>query len=131
MPNNTSQADHLKRWDMALVAGETNSDEPGVSDLRDQLASAAAGVRGCIARRNLLKYQLQQNSREMDGFLAFGREVFSRLMLVVKGRYGWKSEKLVEWGGQPQRPAVKVKPTPTEDGQSPAQAAHSQTDSAS
>ena len=129
MPNG-AHADHLKRWDMAIAAGEANPEEPGTTDLLAQLFGAAEGLRGCIARRNLLRYQLQQNSRDLDGFLSRGKELFSRVVHVVKGRYGWKSEKLAEWGLQPQRPTVTPKLPPPETVQSTDQAAHSQTDSA-
>ena len=140
MPNQ-AHADHLQRWDMALVAGEANPEEPGVEDLRIQLGSAAEGARACIARRNLLKYQLQQNSRELDAFMRTGKKVFSRLVLVVKGRYGPGAEKVVEWGIQPLRPPQvtteqKVerflkKQKPPENGVEPTRAADSQTDSRS
>ena len=69
-------------------------------------------------------------SRDLDGFLSRGKELFSRVVHVVKGRYGWKSEKLAEWGLQPQRPTVTPKLPPPETVQSTDQAAHSQTDSA-
>lgn len=138
-----THADHLKRWDMALVAGAANAEEPGVEDLRLQLETAAEGAKSCIARRNLLKFQLQQNSRDLDAFMDTGRDAYSRLVLVVKGRFGPQSEKVVEWGLQPRRPPqvpteTKVKrflekgqekEKPPENGQSPTQAARSQTES--
>lgn len=138
MPNE-AQADHLKRWDMALAAGVANAEEPGVDDLRVQLQTAADGARSKIARRNLLKYQLQQTSRELREIMSTGKAVFSRLVHVVKGRYGPESEKVVEWGIQPRRPAQvtmeqkverfleKQKEKPSEPGVAPAQTADSQT----
>lgn len=144
MPNE-SHADHLQRWDMALVAGAANAEEPGVDDLRIQLGTAAEGARACIAKRNLLKYQLQQNSRDLERFMETGKKLFSRLILVVKGRYGRESEKVVEWGIQPARPPQvtteqivkrflekeKGKEKPPENGVEPTRAADSQIDSAS
>ncbi|HEX5719968.1 MAG TPA: hypothetical protein VF179_27685 [Thermoanaerobaculia bacterium] len=135
-----AQTDHLGRWDTALAAGAINDTEPGTVDLVIQLGTAAAGARNCLDRRATLKYQLQQNSRELDGFMDAGKEAYSRLVLVVKGRYGPKAEKVVEWGVQPRRPSEKSKlvPPPLEEGamkkppekgQSPTQAAHSQTES--
>lgn len=136
MPNE-AQADHLARWDMALAAGAINDTEPGTRDLVVQLEAAAVGARNCLNRRATMKSQQQQNSRELDEFMAIGREVFSRLALVVKGRYGRSAEKLSEWGLQPLRPTLKskVEPPPIETekppvkGQSPTQAANSQTES--
>jgi hypothetical protein len=136
MPNE-AQADHLARWDTALVAGEVNDTEPGLGDLMVELGTAAEGARTCIARRANLKYLLQQNSRDLDAFMATGKEAYSRVVYVVKGRYGIRAEKLAEYGLQPRRPAVKSKvempPVETEKppvkGQSPTQAANSPTES--
>ena len=126
-----AQADHLARWDTALAAGTINDTEPGTADLLVQLGAAAAGAKNCLARRATMKYQQQENSRELDEFMAAGKEAFSRLALVVKGRYGRSAEKLAEWGLQPFRPAQKSKLEPPplpedkqpENGQSPTQAA--------
>ena len=143
MPRQT-HADHLTRWDMALVAAEANAGEPGVDDLRIKLGTAAEGAKATLARRNLLKFQLQQNSRDLDELMAAGKDAYSRLMLVAKGRYGPESEKMVEWGVKPRRaPQVttedkvqrflekkeKEKEKLPVNGQSPAQAANSQTES--
>ena len=36
-----------------------------------------------------------------------GKDAYSRLMLVAKGRYGPESENVVQWGIQPRRPVQK------------------------
>jgi hypothetical protein len=143
MPRQT-QADHLARWDMALVAAEANAGEPGVDDLRIKLGTAAEGAKAALARRNLLKFQLQQNSRDLDELMDAGKDVYSRLVLVAKGRYGPESEKMVEWGVKPRRPPQvttedkvqrflekKEKEKPPVNGESPTQAANSQSESSS
>ena len=132
-----AQADHLTRWDTALAAGEINDTEPGTGDLLVQLEAAAVGAKNCLNRRATMKYQQQQNSRDLDEFMDDGKEAYSRLALVVRGRYGPGSEKVAEWGLQPRRPVQKSKleipPVETEKppvkGQSPTQAANSQTES--
>ena len=136
------QADHLSRWNTALATGEA-SPEPGTGELLAQLGEAAKGAKSCLIRRATLKSQLQQNSRELDAFMAAGKEAFSRLALMAKGRYGPKAEKVIEWGIEPLRPPQvsteqkvkrfleKEKEKPPENGQSPTQAAHSQTESTS
>ncbi|HVG10103.1 MAG TPA: hypothetical protein VNM67_20540 [Thermoanaerobaculia bacterium] len=132
-----AQADHLARWDTALVAGEVNDTEPGLGDLMVELGTATEGARTCINRRANLKYLLQQNTRDLDEFMAKGKEAYARVSYVVKGRYGIRAEKLAEYGLQPRRPALKSKvetpPVETEKppvkGQSPSQAANSQTES--
>ncbi len=137
-----AQADHLRRWDTALAAGAINDTEPGTVDLVIQLGAAAAGAKECLARRATLKYQGQQNSRDLDRFMEAGKEAYSRLVLVVKGRYGPEGEQVVQWGVQPRRPPQvttedkvkrflekEEKEKPPEKGQSPTQAANSQTES--
>jgi len=132
-----AQADHLARWDTALAAGVINNTEPGTSDLLVQLETAAMGAKTCLNRRATMKYQQQQNSRDLDGYMDDGKEAYSRLALVLRGRYGPGSEKVAEWGLQPRRPVQKSKleipPPETEkppvQGQSPTQAANSQTES--
>lgn len=107
-----AQVDHLARWDTALAAGASNDPEPGIADILVQLGSAATGVRNCLVRRASLKFQQQQNSRDLDEFLAAGKEAYSRLALMVKGLYGRSAEKLAEWGIQPVRPSLKSKLAP-------------------
>jgi hypothetical protein len=106
---NQAHADHLARWDTALAAGVANDTEPGTADILLQLGAAATGLKDCLVRRASLKFQQQQNSRDLDEFLAAGKEAFSRLALVVKGRYGRSAEKLAEWGIQPFRFVQKSK----------------------
>ena len=103
MPNE-SQADHLKKWDMALAGAEANPEEPGIGDLKSELETAASGARAKIVQANQLKYQLQQTYHELGEIMDSGRKIFGRLVRVIKGRYGWDSEKLRGWGVQPQRP---------------------------
>ena len=123
-------ADHLKRWDVILVAAEANAGEPGFEDLRFQLDAAFGAARGALAQQALLRSQLQQATRDLDDFMANGKEAYSRLRRVVKGRYGLRSEKLAEFGLQPLRPAQRaIKEKPPESGQTPTQAATPATES--
>ena len=108
MPNQ-AHADHLVRWDTALAAGAINDGKPGTVELLVQLETAAVGAKNCLNRRATMKYQQQQNSRDLDEFMEAGKEAYSRLALVVKGLYGPESEKMAEWGIQPRRPAQKSK----------------------
>ena len=125
-----ANADHLKRWDVILVAAESNSSEPGFEDLRVRLESAFESAKNALAQQALMRSQLQQATRDLESFMADGKEAFSRLRLVVKGRYGLKAEKLAEFGLQPLRPPQKskAKETPPEEGRSTPQAATPETD---
>jgi hypothetical protein len=141
-----AQAEHLKKWDMALAGAEANAGEPGVEDLKVELGTAAEGARAKLARKNQLEYQLQQTFRELDEIMSIGKKTYARLVRVIKGRFGRDSEKLREWGVQPERPPQvslvqkvtrflerkeKENEKPSEPGVAPARTADSQTESTS
>ena len=122
---NTSQADLLKSWELFLAAAADNPTEPGLEGLQFQLQTTWEGARDLLAQKALLRSQLQQASRDLDQLLATGRDMFSRLSHVVKGRFGTRAEKLAQFGLQPLRPARKPKPKekPPEEAQSATQTA--------
>jgi hypothetical protein len=126
-----AHSDHLKRWDTILVAAGTNSSEPGFEDLRFQLEAASEAVKNMLAHQALLRSQLQEATRELEALMVNGKEAYSRLSLVVKGRYGPRAEKLAEFGLQPLRPhpRSKEKETPPETGRSAPRAAIPETGS--
>jgi len=128
---NTSYADLLKAWELFLVAASDNSSEPGFEDLRFQLEVAWEGARDVLAQKALLRSQLQQASRALDQNVVTGKDAYSRLVHVARGRYGTRAEKLAQFGLQPLRPARKSKPkeTPPEEAQSATQTAAPATES--
>ncbi|HEX5717910.1 MAG TPA: hypothetical protein VF179_17255 [Thermoanaerobaculia bacterium] len=135
-----SYGDFLNACDALLAAALVNAGE-AADELRLQLETDTAGAKDAQARRNAYKAQAQQASRDLDGFIASARVVYSRLRHMLIALFGLRAEKLVEFGIQPLRPVPKTKvkeeplPPPLEmnklpvEGQSPTQAAHSQTES--
>ena len=141
----TTQGDFLNACDKLLATAGDVVGQPTVEELLPLLGQDVLGARDAQARRNVSKAAAQQASRDLDAYLASARRGYSRLKAVLQGVFGKDAEKMVEFGFQPFRPSLLLpkKPPveemregekmekPPENGQSPTQAAHSQTDSAS
>ncbi len=135
-----TQGDFLNACDTLLAAALHNGGE-AANELRLQLETETVGAKEAQARRNLHRAQAQQASRDLDGFLRSARVIYSRLHHMLIALFGLRAEKLAEYGFKPLRPVLKAKikeeplPPPLEMnklpvvGQSPNQAAHSQTES--
>ena len=135
-----TQGDFLNACDKALAAAAANAGQPAVDDLRLQLEKKTSGIRESQSRRNLHKFQAQQASRDLEDNLDSARELYSRLRHLLIALFGLDAEKLAEFGLQPfrgqkitlEQKAKRLesrKQKPPENGQSPTQAAHSQTES--
>lgn len=137
----TTQGDFLNACDKLLKAAMANPGEPKVEELQLQLQIDTEGAREAQARRNFHKAAAQQASRDLDGFLSSGKEIYSRLRHTLIGVFGLKAEKLAEFGLRVFRPPqvspeaklarVQNKKKPPENGVEPTRAANSETDSRS
>ena len=135
-----THGDFLNACDKMIVAAEANPGEP-VDGLRVHLESDAEGIREAQSRRSFHWSEAQKASRDLDKFLVSARQIYSRLRHLLIALFGLRAEELVKYGVQPLRPPrVKAEPTPSpvednkkppEKGQTPTQAAHSQTESSS
>ena len=137
MGNNTASiADYQKAFAAMLTGAEANAAElVGTEEVRNGLATAAAGVQSALNRQADLTGQAQQATRDLEESLDLGKRMYSRLRSGVIMHYGRESEKLVQFGLQPARPAVrntdrskKKKQKPEEPGPNPAPTAVSKTD---
>ncbi len=138
MPYST-HGDFLNASDKLLVAAQANAGQAAVDDLRLKLEKDVGDAREAQARRNVHKAASQQASRDLDLAMESARKLYSRLRHMLIGLFGLSAEKLAEFGLQPFRPPQvplerKVKrflerEKPPENGQSPTQAANSQTES--
>lgn len=137
----TTQGDFLNACDKLLATADDVVGQPTVEELVPVLGLDVMGAREAQARRNVSKAAAQQASRDLDAYLASARKSYSRLRSVLQGIFGKDSEMMVKFGFQPLRPTqpqpskppveVGEMEKPPETGQSPTQAADSQTDSAS
>lgn len=134
-----TQGDFLNACDKMLAAAKANAGQAKVDDLSLELEKETAGAKEAQARRNVHRAAAQQASRDLDGFMESARKIYSRLRHLLIGVFGLDAEKLAEFGLQPFRPTpvsteqrviqFLKKEKPPENGQSPTQAAHSQTES--
>jgi hypothetical protein len=135
-----TQGDFLNACDKMIVAAEANPGEP-VDGLRIHLESDAEGIREAQARRSFHQSEAQKASRDLDRYLGSARLIYSRLRHLLIALFGLRAEELVKYGIQPLRPPkTKAEPTPPpvedkkmppENGWTPTQAAHPQTESSS
>lgn len=119
MSNVTSIADYQKSFGLMLSGATANAaDLAGTEAVQAGLADAVEEILDAQDRQKQFKAQAQQATRDLEDALARGKEMYSRLRAGVVMHYTATSEKLVEFGLQPRRAAVRVKtkpPTP-EDG---------------
>lgn len=118
MSNSTSIADYQNSFGLMLSGVAANAaDLIGTEAVQAGLADAVVEILEAQDRQKQFKAQSQQATRDLEDALARGKEMYSRLRAGVVMHYTATSEKLVEFGLQPRRPAVrvKVKPTTPED----------------
>jgi hypothetical protein len=78
---------------------------------RAQLEVEMAGAKAASIRQAALSAEVQQATRDLEGFLERGRELSSRIRTGIRSKYGNRNEKLTEFGMKVQRKrkaAVKV-----------------------
>jgi hypothetical protein len=113
MPS-SSFADTITDWDKAIASTENNLAElPHLAELRTQLIAARDGAKEANLRQSAFKAQQQQATRDREGFLERGGDLFTRLRNGVRMQYGLKGEKLAEFDMQPRRKPQKAKAEPT------------------
>ena len=119
MSNASSIADYQNSFGLMLSGVSANAaDLAGTEAVQAGLADAVTEIVEAQDRQKLFKALAQQATRDLEDALARGKEMYSRLRAGVVMHYTATSEKLVEFGLQPRRPAVrsKVKPPAPEDG---------------
>jgi hypothetical protein len=132
-----SYADYIRHWGQIDDRMKVNPEMAPFEPLRAQLEIERLGL---VEKTNLQaarKSEAQDTTREIDGHVARGRVIATRLHDAIRAQYGRDDEKLTEFGLNVRRPtkakaAAKERMTnkkSSENGQSPAQAAHSQTES--
>lgn len=100
-----SYGDHMSVWERLVASLENNSQDLG--HLRreiDILKQALAEAREAKHRQITLRAASQQASRDLDTAMEKANEVAVRLNKGILTQYGYRSEKLVEFGLRPWRP---------------------------
>jgi len=110
MPS-VSYAAMMRQWELLLTSVTANAaDLPYVSEYRAQLEVELAGLKEAIQRQTTLQAAVQQETREVEGFLQRGNVLAVNIKAGVRTRYGNRSDKLVEFGMRPLRSRRRVTP---------------------
>jgi hypothetical protein len=131
-----SYADYIRHWGQIDDRMKVNPETAPFEPLRAQLEVERLGL---VEKTNLQaarKSEAQDTTREIDGHVARGREVATRLRDAIRALYGRDHEKLTEFGLNVRRPTTakaaakeKVKnKKASEKGPNPAPTATSETD---
>ena len=106
MPKN-SFADEAFDWTHLLLSVENNAEEVAyLAELISELRAILQGSKALDQERMALEARRQQITRDIQTLRSRGRIVAGRVRAGLRTRYGYGSEKLVEFGLQPRRRRV-------------------------
>ena len=106
MPKN-SFADESFEWSQLLTSVKNNEEEVAyLEELLSELRIILNASRKLDLERMALDAKRQQVTRDLQALRGRGRVVAARVRAGIKTRYGYGSEKLVEFGMQPRRRSV-------------------------
>jgi len=108
MPKN-SRAEFIvdaKKLSAAYLANA--ADLPGLDPLHQELATLLPELEALGILQDAQTAAVQQTTLEIEERLARGRLVVTRLRNVVRGFYGTRTEKVVEFGIRPFRKPVRA-----------------------
>lgn len=131
-----SYADYIRHWGQIDDRIKVNPEMAPFEPLRAQLEIERAGLIDATNRQAALKFETQDTTREIDGHVARGRDLATRLRDAIRAQYGREDEKLTEFGLNVRRPtarkaAAKARAKnriPSEKGPTPGQTAAAETD---
>jgi hypothetical protein len=116
MDQPTSQADHLKIWQLRLRALEANIDELGhLESGRNKLQGIENRAQDAFRSQSAATATKQEASKALAILIGEGRLVMSFLNAGLREHYGKDSEKLAEFNLLPfrgRRPKAEPPPTP-------------------
>lgn len=99
-----SLAKTIAQWERLIVASESNSAELDyLAADREKLRKMLERVKKLKEKQDRLTAEKQQVTRDLDAAKEGGREIAVRMRYGIKSRYGYKNEKLVQFGLKPRR----------------------------
>ena len=106
-----SVAKTILQWERLIAASESNSaDLDYLAAEREELRQMLERVKKLKQEQDALTAAKQQVTRNLDAAKAGGREIAVRMRYGIKSRYGYKDEKLVQFGLKPRRKPRKRSP---------------------
>lgn len=110
MAGKTRYADHIKEWEGLAASLTANAAEvPQLEIQRAALQKLLDEVRSLTLQQAAFQAQKQQVSQRLKILIKEGIRLATVLRFSLKQHYGIRSEKLVEYGLQPFRGAVRKK----------------------
>jgi hypothetical protein len=130
-----SYGDYIRHWGQIDERMKVNPETAPFEPLRAQLEVERLGLVEKMNQQAALKSEKQDITREIDGHVARGRDVATRLRDAIRALYGRDDEKLTEFGLNVRRPTLakaaakeKLKNRkPSEKGPNPAPTAATET----
>jgi hypothetical protein len=131
-----SYADYVRHWGQLDDRIQVNPEMAPFEPLRAQLEVERVGLVEKMNLQAARKFEAQDTTREIEGHVARGRDIATRLRDAIRAQYGRDDEKLTEFGlnvrrSTPAKAAAKEKvknKKSSEKGPNPAPTAASETD---
>lgn len=99
-----SHADLVTHFENLTTSVAANKDDLAhLQDLGTQLAVETAGAKAALVRQSTQRAEAQQTTQDLQGFIARGKDLATRLRTGVRSKYGNRSEKLTEFEVRPLR----------------------------
>lgn len=96
-------------WEQLLAAVTANQEElPQVEAFRVQLEAHLTDLRALQAQRAALQVKALQATQNLRDALAWGLDLVTRIRDGVRGHYGFRNDKLTEFGIRPIRKRKEV-----------------------
>lgn len=121
MPND-SYAEILKNGEQLVVTVRANAAElQSLIGFNTQLEGLLPQVREALVIQATAQAELQQATRNLEARVKEAKEMMTRLRAGVKSTYGYRAEKLVEFGLKPlrKRPRLNTVKRPPSPAQTP------------
>jgi hypothetical protein len=99
-----SYADYNRHWGQIDDRIKANPEMAPFEPLRAQLEIERLGLVEKMNLQAARKSEAQDTTREIDGHVARGREIATRLRDAIRAQYGRDDEKLTEFGLNVRRP---------------------------
>ena len=130
-----SYADYVRQWGELSAILLANPDLAYLEPHRATLEAELEGLKQASIQQATHRRQSQESTRRLDGHIARGKDLATRLRDGIRGHYGRTDEMLVEYRLQPRRRKTPPPPPgpqpeiekPSEMGANPAQTAASVT----
>ncbi|HEX6898830.1 MAG TPA: hypothetical protein VF789_03915 [Thermoanaerobaculia bacterium] len=113
MARQKTYAGMLGEWQKFLAAMDANPDLASMAEWRNKLANLLAQGVEISQQQAAMAASKQEKSKQLQALLTDGNRLVTGMRKMIADRYGFRAEKLTEFGIPPFRSRPrKAKPTP-------------------